>query len=127
MSAAMKHRRSSLPTTSLTQLATKRRWSAAEAREVVAAFERSGEDRAAFAAHHGLHPARLGRWLRGRPVRSALPKLQFAEIQLAPADAPTASVVTIDVDRGRVRISVFAPDRCPPAWTAALAQALVRT
>ncbi len=68
----MKHRLSSLATTTLTQLATKRRWSAAEAREVVAAFERSGEDPAAFAAHHGLHPARLGRWLRAPRVREVV-------------------------------------------------------
>lgn len=120
----MKHRVSSPTTTTLTKLAAKRRWSAAEAQEVLGAFERSGEEPAEFAARHGIHPARLGRWLRARPPRGARAKVQFAEIHLAPPATTNASVVTIEIERGRVRIAVLAPERCPPAWTAALAQAL---
>jgi transposase-like protein len=52
------------------------RWTEAQAREVIAALERSGKTVSVFAAEHGLDPQRVwSRWpdarQRGRGVRCA--------------------------------------------------------
>lgn len=64
-----------------------RRWSAAEAGEMLSALERSGQSVAHFAIEHGFGVERLYRWRRrlGEQARSKAETPRFTEIALSPS------------------------------------------
>ena len=59
------------------------RWSAADARQVLTALERSGKSVPQFAAEHGLDPQRVYLWRRRLGGRTERPK--FTELMVAPS------------------------------------------
>jgi transposase-like protein len=59
------------------------RWTEAQAREVIAALERSGKPVSVFAAEHGLDPQRVYQWRRR--VAGGDPTM-FREIVVRPSD-----------------------------------------
>jgi len=68
---------------------TRRRWKPSDAKEVLAALERSGLPVGRFAAQHGLDPNRVHKWRRRLGVktpRSGRP-LRFQEVTLSRRDA----------------------------------------
>jgi hypothetical protein len=97
--------------------AGKRYWREAEARQVIRAWEQSGQDLSGFAARHGLKAARLARWAsrlgkravgrRGRISAGAAPlKLRFHPVALigsAPA-VETSAIEVVLLDGRRVRV-----------------------
>lgn len=58
---------------------TRRRWTAAEAREALSALERSGLSLAAFAAREGLDDQRLRLWRKRIAVKPAFVELAVRE------------------------------------------------
>jgi transposase len=81
----------------------KRRWTSADARAVLAAYERSGLTLAAFARRHGLSPHRLYEWHRRGDARIAP---RFFPVKLVgPAIGPS-----VEVPNGILEI-VIAGDR----------------
>jgi hypothetical protein len=105
----------------LTKLAGKRRWSAAEARLVLVALERSGEPPEAFAARHGIRAGRLDRWSKPEADLAKTPTVRFAEVTLAPALTDNLASLRLEVTAEAVRILVLDPERCSPVWVAQLA------
>lgn len=101
----------------LAAAAGKRYWREAEARQVIQAWERSGQALSRFAARHGLKASRLARWARrlgkgavgrrGRVSAGAAPlKLRFHPVTLV-GDAPAVETRAIEVvllDGRRVRV-----------------------
>ncbi|HET9694657.1 MAG TPA: hypothetical protein VFP48_09730 [Steroidobacteraceae bacterium] len=97
--------------------AGKKYWREAEARQVIQAWERSGQDLSGFAARHGLKAARLARWAsrlgkravgrRGRISAGAAPlKLRFHPVALigtTPA-VETSAIEVVLLDGRRVRV-----------------------
>ena len=75
----------------------KRRWRAADAREVLALWRRSGTTLTEFAREQGLERGRLARW-RDRLLELEEPVVQFHRVKVL-ADRPTA-VTTRSVDDG---------------------------
>lgn len=75
-----------------------RRWSEAEARDVVNAFLSSGETKAAFARRYGFNDERLRRWMRDLAERE--------RIRAAPAFAPVRLVERAPERRGGVEVVV---------------------
>jgi transposase-like protein len=58
------------------------RWTVEDAREVIAALDRSGESVSVFAAEHGLDPQRLYLWRRR--LAAALAPSTFREVVVRP-------------------------------------------
>ncbi len=89
-----------------------RRWSEAEAREMVKAFAASGESNAEFAKRHGLKVERVRRWLRnlGEDDRkSAAPT--FAPVRLVERVPERRGAVEVIVGTRVVRVGTgFSPD-----------------
>lgn len=87
-------RTSSTKSRSLTRALESRYWGDTEAREVLAAWERSGEPASVFARRHGLSPYRLLRWKgrlrdsgrRSRPV--------FHPVRVVDSGVPTPTLGT---------------------------------
>lgn len=82
-----------------------RRWSAEDARAVLAELEGSGLSADEFAARTGLDPKRLYRWRRR--LREAERSL-FVEVTAKPTSAPVrAGVFVVELGNGRtVRVPV---------------------
>ena len=99
-------------------------WTEADARRVLADWERSGETLEAFARSRGLVPQRLA-WWRKR-LRVAGPETSTA-LTFAPAAvigaAAAAPAAAIRLPHG----IVIEVDGVSPAWVAALACALARS
>ena len=53
-----------MPTSRFVSLLSRPRWTREDARDVIAALERSGKSVSTFAADHGLDPQRLYLWRR---------------------------------------------------------------
>jgi hypothetical protein len=101
----------------LAAAAGKKYWREAEARQVMQAWEQSGQDLSAFAARHGLKAARLARWasrlgkgaVRGRKrvsAGAAALKLRFHPVALigtTPA-VETSAIEVVLLDGRRVRV-----------------------
>ena len=66
------------------------RWTLEDAREVIAAFERSGKPVALFAADHGLDPQRIYAWRR-RLGEAELTTFQEIVVRPVPAHADAAA------------------------------------
>ena len=101
-------------------------WTEADARRVLADWERSGHTLEAFARSRGLVPQRLAWWrkrLRGsRPEASTTPPLTFVPAAVIGAGTASAAAV-IRLPHG----IVIEIDGASPAWIAALARELVRS
>jgi hypothetical protein len=79
----MPNSRSNTP--NLAQILEIRRWTQAEATEVITAWRRSGLSQRAFCEHHGLDGQRLVRWAKLVPDRPA-----FTEVVVVGSSAPVS-------------------------------------
>jgi|SRR5579872_3469771 len=101
------------------------RWTEQDAREVIAALERSGESVGAFAATHGLDPQRVYLWRRrlgGRGLGGAEPTT-FRELIVRPRETGAS----LDAPGAAFEIVLASGDvvRVPPSFDAtALARLL---
>lgn len=80
---------------------TRRRWKAEDAKQALAALERSGLSLPAFAAREGLEPMRLWRWRRQLGAQEVT---AFEEIVRREAAPPLAGEGTVAVERERFEI-----------------------
>jgi hypothetical protein len=78
-----------------------RRWTRKEARQALAALEKSGQTLTAFAIASGLDPQRLVRWRR---ILSAIPAPRFEEILPSVVAAASASDLVARGTPGRFEI-----------------------
>lgn len=98
-------------------------WTAAEAREALAACERSGETVVAFARRHGLTATRLY-WWRQRLKKDK--RVEGGDARLIPVTIRSAGVEPsrthgcVCVIDGELRIEVVDASAVPPGWVAAL-------
>jgi len=102
-------------------------WTEADARRVLADWERSGDSLEAFARSRGLVPQRLAWWRKrlraARPEAStALTFIPAAVIGAAPASTATPTAA-IRIPHGMV-IEI---EGASPTWVAALARELARS
>jgi hypothetical protein len=74
-----------MPTSRFDSLVSRPRWTREDAREVIAALERSGKSVSIFAADHGLDPQRVYLWRRR--LRAVEPTT-FQEIVVRPVPSP---------------------------------------
>jgi transposase-like protein len=104
----------------LAALLASRYWRAAEAEQVLAAWQRSGQSVAAFAGRHGVSEARLLRW-RAR-LKPAAPVFHPVRVvaRAAPMAVPSPEPLTLELRGGR-RV------RVPVGFDPELLEALVRT
>jgi transposase-like protein len=67
------------------------RWNAEDARQVIAALDRSGQSVSVFAAEHGLDPQRVYLWRRrlGIAGSAGAERSTFREVIVRPAAAPS--------------------------------------
>lgn len=86
----MRYRSTAVP--SLARALESRYWSEVEAREVLSAWERSGEPASVFARRHGLSPHRLLRWKNRRRGSARRSRPAFHPVQVVEAEGPTRSV-----------------------------------
>jgi transposase-like protein len=77
---------------------THRRWTEEEARQALAAFDRSGLGIVAFAIREGLDPQRVARW------RRRLAAATFEEVAPSVTSAVTGGGVAVQVERERFEI-----------------------
>jgi transposase-like protein len=97
------------------------RWTERDAREVIAALDRSGKPVSAFAAEHGLDPQRVYLWRRrlGRAERTIFQEL------IVPARAPRPSADAATESPFEIVLASGAVVRVPPSFDAtALARLL---
>lgn len=80
-----------------------KRWSSAEAREVVERWRRSGQSAAAFAAQHRVSAARLSYWSKQLELRGAEAGPEFVAVAV-PADASAPHAVEIAVGALTLRV-----------------------
>ena len=99
-------------------------WTEADARRVLADWERSGDSLEAFARSRGLVPQRLA-WWRKR-LRAARPETSTALTFVPAAVIGAATVDPAAVIRLPYGI-VIEIDGVSPAWVAALARELTRS
>ena len=102
------------------------RWSEAEAQEVLAAVEDSGNSIHAFALEHALSPNKLYRW-RDRLARDEaaeepedVEQLSFAPVVVTGLGRTPAVVVRL----GEFEVEVIEPSDVDPAWIARLLAAM---
>ena len=113
-----------LTKSNLARLRDARRWSEADAREVLGALESSGRTIHAFAREHDLKAHRLYWWrqrLAGavRKEREDAETLTFAPVVvtgLGPAPALTVRLGALELD-------VFTPSTVDPVWLAQIIEA----
>lgn len=106
----------------VTELAAEgRRWDEQEAREVVAAWDASGESGAQFGRRYGIDPQRLW-WWRGRLRDRG--SSSFVPVEVT--GAVPAAVVTIE-DGTRTRIEVATVDGASAEWITTLVVGLRST
>ena len=86
----MKKRSTTAP--SLAHALASRYWSDLEAREVLSAWERSGEPVSVFARRHGLSPHRLLRWKNRRHGSARRSGPAFHPVQVVEEGHPTRAV-----------------------------------
>jgi transposase-like protein len=102
-----------MSTSRFDSLLARPRWTREDAREVIAALERSGRSVSVFAADHGLDPQRLYLWRR---QLGAAERTTFQEIVVRPAasprQAPSDAPFEIALTGGDIV-------RVPPAFDAA--------
>ena len=98
-----------------------RRWSAAEARAVLAQWGRSGQSASAFARSRGFSAMRLSYWAKRLSSESAV---QFVSVPLAEASAAGAQAV-IEIEHGGVKLRVR--ESLAVEHVASLCAALART
>lgn len=79
-------------------LATKLRWTEADAAEIVATWRASNQNCQALAEAHGLDPQRLSRWAK----RLASPT--FTEVFVV--DPPTRSSTPLIIELGQARVII---------------------
>ena len=103
-------------------------WSEADAREVLAALDASGESVSTFAEHHGLHPHRLWRWrrklsqaaqARAKGEDGPLEQVAFAPVVVSGLGREVAVVVRV----GSVEIEIVDTSGVEASWLAALVRA----
>jgi transposase-like protein len=97
--------------TPIRQLPTRARWTADDARTVLAALDRSGKSVRAFAEEHGLDPQRIYAWRRRVAGGDGI---TFHEVTVRPAVATEASSGVFEivlVSGARIRV--------PPSFDAA--------
>lgn len=102
-------------------------WTEADARRVLADWQRSGNTLEAFARSRGLVPQRLGWWkkrlgISRGPAGSPLTLVPAAVISVDPS-AAVGRAVMIRLPHG----IVIELESASPAWIAALARELVRS
>lgn len=86
----------------------RKRWQLVDGEGMVAALRASGETPAAFARRHGLHDARVQRWV-GRVGTKSRPAAAVSAVAFAPvrviAERPTGSGLEVVVGGAVVRIA----------------------
>lgn len=97
---------------------TKKRWTASEARKVLAEWQQSGESMAAFARRQGLVVQRLKWWQRR--LAKAAPPVELVPMVMRPARA--ASALRVQLEGCEVEVAELTSESA--AWLAALARAL---
>lgn len=83
-----------MPTSLARSLFDRPRWTADDAREVIAALQRSGQPVSVFAAEHGLDPQRVYLWRRRLGASAEV--TTFRELVVRPTHAPHEIVPGLD-------------------------------
>src|SRR5262249_11590964 len=102
-------------------------WTEADARGVLAEWERSGKTLEAFARSRGLVPQRLAWWKKR--LRAARPETSAA-LTFVPAAVIGAAPASTATPAAAIRLPhgiVIEIDGVSPAWVAALARELARS
>jgi len=87
------------------KVAAGRYWRERDARVVVEAWRRSGENLSQFARHYGIAPQRLVRWWSRLEQEQETEAVQFHPVQLVDGAASSGQTIEIDlVDGRRVRV-----------------------
>lgn len=99
------------------------RWTAVEARQVLAAWKASGLSVSAFAKRHGLGEQRVS-WWKKRLAAVDTPKPAFVPLVVASerSDGPAPLVVRL---APRPELEIRDPERVSPRWLATLLRELV--
>lgn len=103
------------------------RWQVADGEAMVAALVASGESLAEFARQHGLHEARVQRWVArlGRPPRprpATVATVAFAPVRVT-TERSTVSGLEVVVGRAVVRVGRGFDDELLRSVVAALGEA----
>lgn len=103
-----------------------RRWTDAEAEEVLTAWKDSGLSMSAFARTHDVSAQRLQWWKKKAARRAAMERgkpadaeVQFAPVVLTGVGSRPAAVVRLGV----LEVEVHDPDRVPAQWLVELVDA----
>ena len=95
------------------RIAKLRAWSDAEGKQIVAAWRRSGESRAAFARRYGIPVHRLYYWVatagEHRSTSTARKRMQFHPVRVLPDRVEASAVAPIEIRSIRVPRG-FAPE-----------------
>jgi transposase-like protein len=103
---------------------THRRWTEEEARQALAAFDRSGLGIVAFAIREGLEPQRLARWRRRLAVEGVAPA--FEEVTSSVTRAVRGGeVVHVDRERFEIVLSSGCVVRVPESFDASALRRLL--
>ena len=95
-------------------------WSQEEGRQVVEAWQRSGENATTFARRHGLHAKRLVYWSKRFAMKASVSTLTFAPAAIVAADEVAATIRT----PSGIAIELAS---ATPSQIAAVASALARS
>jgi hypothetical protein len=117
----------------LAELRGSRSWTEAEGRQVITAWEASGESMAAFARSAGLVPQRVY-WWRGRlgagsakavaPASREVSLSAFVPVTVRAPPVPSLGAAVTVCMREGLRIEVTELDATSAAWVAALVRSL---
>jgi transposase-like protein len=103
----------------------RRKWTEAEARQVLAALDGSGEPLARFARKRGLNEQRLYWWKQRLASGKRSSKGETsALVELAPVVVTGGNVAAAIVRFGGIEIEVMDPERIGGGWMRDLAEAL---
>ncbi len=95
-----------------------RRWTEAEAREVVADLRSSGLTVEQFARRRGLDPQRLYRWRRRLAGDAARPPTSSSRAIFLPASVPLPVAPPVMLRVGEAVLEIADTDAVPAAWLA---------
>jgi hypothetical protein len=109
--------------TQFSHLANESQWLPEQARQVISAWEASGESIAAFARAQGLKAARIY-WWRSRLETSS--EVEIVPMQVRVSSPIVAQNSQVSIFISNVRIEVGSPGGICPTWCATLVEEVAR-